>query len=110
MSIISDPNGTAESLAGPHTLVGSSVLMMVTAAALTAVVAGWLLSLSLIVAIGAQNTYVLRQGLLREHVLVVVVICGVSDAVLIAAGVAGAGVAIDGRHWLLQLARFGGAA
>ena len=50
-------------------------------------VAGLAFGLSLIVVIGAQNTYVLRVGLLRQHVLVVVLICVASDAVLIAAGV-----------------------
>ena len=50
---------------------------------------GLLLGGSLIVAIGAQNAFVLRQGLARRHVLVVVLICSLSDAVLIVAGVAG---------------------
>ncbi len=58
------------------------------------VLAGLGLGLSLIVAIGAQNVFVLRQGLRREHVGLVVAICAVSDAVLIAAGVAGVGAAI----------------
>ena len=55
--------------------------------------AGLGFGLSLIVAIGAQNMFVLRQGLRREHVGVVVAICAVSDALLISAGVAGAGQA-----------------
>ena len=54
--------------------------------------AGFALGLSLIVAIGAQNAFVLRQGLRREHVLVVVAICALSDLVLIVLGIAGAGV------------------
>jgi len=49
-------------------------------------IAGLLTGLGLIVAIGAQNVFVLRQGIRREHVLLVVAICAVSDAVLIAAG------------------------
>ena len=53
---------------------------------------GFFLGLSLIVAIGAQNAFVLRQGLLRQHVLAVCLICAVSDALLIAAGIAGSGV------------------
>ncbi|WP_353471809.1 LysE/ArgO family amino acid transporter [Salipiger sp. H15] len=57
-----------------------------------AAVAGFALGLSLIVAIGAQNVFVLRQGLRREHVLPVVLVCAISDAVLIAAGVAGFGM------------------
>lgn len=56
---------------------------------LLAATAGLGLGLSLIVAIGAQNAFVLRQGLRLEHVTAVVVICAVSDALLIVAGVAG---------------------
>ena len=52
---------------------------------------GFALSASLIVAIGAQNLFVLRQGLKREHVGVIVLFCGLSDAVLILAGVSGMG-------------------
>src|SRR5580698_8110489 len=54
-----------------------------------AALAGLLFGLSLIVAIGAQNTYVIRQGIARAHVPTVVVICAASDVILIAAGVAG---------------------
>jgi L-lysine exporter family protein LysE/ArgO len=50
--------------------------------------------LSLIVAIGAQNAFVLRQGIRREHVAAVVAICAVSDAVLIAAGIGGIGTVV----------------
>ena len=71
--------------------------------------AGLLLGLSLIVAVGAQNVYVLRQGMLRGYVPLVVGICSASDAVLIAVGVAGAGLAIGDRHWLLEVARIGDA-
>jgi L-lysine exporter family protein LysE/ArgO len=53
--------------------------------------AGFGLGLSLILAIGAQNAFVLRQGLRRLHVLPVVLVCAISDAALIAAGVAGFG-------------------
>ncbi|MDR0808998.1 MAG: LysE/ArgO family amino acid transporter [Gemmobacter sp.] len=58
---------------------------------LEAALAGYFTGLSLILAIGAQNAFVLRQGLRREHVGVVVAICALSDAVLIAAGVGGFG-------------------
>ena len=75
-----------------------------------AALAGLLFGLSLIVVIGAQNAYVLRVGLLRQHVLPVVAICAASDVVLIAAGVAGAGVALDGRPDLLRVIRWVGAA
>ncbi|QAY71530.1 LysE/ArgO family amino acid transporter [Xylanimonas protaetiae] len=66
--------------------------------------------LSLIVAIGAQNLYVLRQGLRREHVGAVVAICAASDAILISAGVAGAGALLDAVPWLGTAMRWGGAA
>jgi L-lysine exporter family protein LysE/ArgO len=78
--------------------------------ALPALIAGLVFGLSLIVAIGAQNTFVLRQGALREHVVTVVVICSVSDAILIAAGVGGASAAVTGRVWLLTVVRVLGAA
>ncbi len=68
------------------------------------------LGLSLIVAIGAQNVFVLRQGIRREHVLAVVVVCALSDALLIAAGVAGLGVVIAAAPWLVVVARWAGAA
>jgi L-lysine exporter family protein LysE/ArgO len=77
---------------------------------LTALLAGLGLGLSLIVAIGAQNAFVLRQGLRREHVLVVVAICAASDAVLIAAGVGGLGVLIQQAGWALVVVRIAGAA
>lgn len=72
--------------------------------------AGLGLGLSLIIAIGAQNAYVLRQGIRREHVLAVVVICAVSDAVLIVAGVAGLGFLIERMPWLVVVARWLGGA
>ncbi|MGO1507433.1 MAG: LysE/ArgO family amino acid transporter [Microbacteriaceae bacterium] len=72
--------------------------------------AGLGLGLSLIIAIGAQNAYVLRQGIRREHILLVVAICAASDAVLIAAGVAGLGLLIEQIPWLLVIARWVGAA
>jgi L-lysine exporter family protein LysE/ArgO len=69
--------------------------------ALTAAVAGLGFGLALIVAIGAQNAFVLRQGLRKEHVLVIVAICALSDALLIAVGVAGLGAIITRLEWLL---------
>ena len=75
---------------------------------LDALVAGLLTGLSLIVAIGAQNAFVLRQGLRREHVGSVVLFCAAADAVLIAAGVLGMARALgQSPHltaaWFLQL-------
>jgi L-lysine exporter family protein LysE/ArgO len=81
-----------------------------TSDSLLAALAGLGFGLSLIVAIGAQNAFVLRQGLRREHVLVVVAICAASDAVLIAAGVAGLGTLLRLVPWLLVVVRIGGAA
>jgi len=71
---------------------------------------GFALGLSLILAIGAQNAFVLRQGLRREHVFAVCLVCAVSDAVLIATGVAGFGALVIAVPWLAPLMRFGGAA
>ncbi|NGO10624.1 amino acid transporter [Streptomyces sp. HC44] len=62
--------------------------------ALTAAAAGFGTGLSLIVAIGAQNAFVLRQGIRRESLLAVVGICALSDAALIALGVAGVGAVV----------------
>jgi len=71
---------------------------------------GFGLGLSLIVAIGAQNAFVLRQGIRRSHVLVVVLICALSDAVLIALGVAGMGALVDRAPLALTIMRWLGAA
>ncbi|QNA93356.1 MULTISPECIES: LysE/ArgO family amino acid transporter [unclassified Microbacterium] len=73
------------------------------------VLAGLGLGLSLIVAIGAQNVFVLRQGIRREHVVAVVIICALSDAALIAAGVAGLGFVLSAAPWLVVVARWAGA-
>ena len=74
-----------------------------------AALAGFGFGLSLIVAIGAQNAFVLRQGLLRRHVLAVVAVCALSDAALIAAGIGGVGLAISGLPVLMTVVRIGGA-
>ena len=74
------------------------------------VLAGFLTGLSLIVAIGAQNAFVLRQGLLRKHVFVIVLICALSDALLIALGVLGLGSLISALPWLLEVIRWVGVA
>ena len=71
---------------------------------------GFLLGASLIIAIGAQNAFVLRQGILRRHVLPIVLFCAAADAVLIAAGVAGFGSLIASNPVLLVLIGFAGAA
>jgi L-lysine exporter family protein LysE/ArgO len=71
---------------------------------------GLLTGLSLIIAIGAQNAYVLRQGLRRSHVGAVVTVCTVSDYALIIAGVAGIGVIVQHADWALQAVRWFGVA
>jgi L-lysine exporter family protein LysE/ArgO len=65
---------------------------------------------SLIVAIGAQNAYVLRQGLARHHVAAVVAVCALSDVVLIAAGVSGVGTVVDQARWVVDVVRWLGVA
>ena len=60
-------------------------------------------------AIGSQNAFVLRQGIRREHVLPLVAFCALSDALLILAGIGGAGVLIRGSDPLMQATRYGGA-
>jgi L-lysine exporter family protein LysE/ArgO len=72
--------------------------------------AGLLTGLSLIIAIGAQNAFVLRQGLAREHVAPVVAICAISDLVLILAGVAGIGTVIRQAGWVVDVVRWLGVA
>jgi L-lysine exporter family protein LysE/ArgO len=69
---------------------------------------GFALGLSLIVAIGAQNAFVLRQGLRRDRVLVVCLICAASDALLIVAGVAGMGRLVQQSPALIAAATLGG--
>lgn len=61
---------------------------------------------SLIIAVGAQNVFVLRQGLRREHVLPVVLICAASDAALVLIGTAGLGFLIAELPWLIVAARW----
>ncbi len=76
----------------------------------TAYLAGFALSFSLILAIGAQNAFVLRQGLRRAHVGAVVAVCCLSEAVLIFAGVAGFGALAARAPWAIEAMRWAGAA
>lgn len=76
---------------------------------LAAAISGFLLGASLIIAIGAQNAFILRQGLLRQHVFVLCLICALSDAVLIAAGVAGLGTLIASSPRLIGIVTITGA-
>jgi L-lysine exporter family protein LysE/ArgO len=73
-----------------------------------ALLPGFATGLSLIIAIGAQNAFVIRQGLTKKHVLLVVAICAISDALLIVLGVAGLGALIAGLPWLLEIVRWFG--
>jgi L-lysine exporter family protein LysE/ArgO len=77
---------------------------------LSSTVAGFAASLVLIVAIGAQNAFVLRQGLRREHVLPVVLTCAVSDLALIIAGIAGLGALIAAQPTVVLVVKWVGAA
>jgi len=77
---------------------------------LSSLVAGLGLGFSLIIAIGAQNLFVLRQGLRREHVVLVAAICAISDAALIALGVSGIGLVLSAVPWLIDVVRWAGAA
>jgi L-lysine exporter family protein LysE/ArgO len=71
---------------------------------------GLFTGLSLIVAIGAQNAYLLRQGLRRSHVGPVVAVCTLSDLALILAGVSGIGASVTHAGWALVAVRWLGAA
>jgi len=77
---------------------------------MTTFLAGFSLSFSLILAIGAQNAFVLRAGLRRHHVLAVVLICALSDALLIASGILGFGALAGAFPWFEDTMRWGGAA
>jgi L-lysine exporter family protein LysE/ArgO len=70
---------------------------------------GFVASFTLIAAIGAQNAFVLRQGIRREHVVPVVALCTVSDMALIAAGIAGVGAVINAHPAAVDVAKVGGA-
>jgi L-lysine exporter family protein LysE/ArgO len=76
----------------------------------SAILRGAAMCALLIVAIGAQNAFVLSQGLRRRHVLPIVLTCALSDALLISAGIAGAGALIGGRPGALAAIAWAGAA
>lgn len=73
---------------------------------LAPIFSGFVTGGSLIVAIGAQNAYVLRQGLVRNHIAAVIAVCVVSDIVLIAAGVSGIGTIVDRTDWVIDVVRY----
>ncbi len=76
----------------------------------TAAIAGFSLGFGLILAIGAQNAFVLRQGLRRAHVGAVVAVCALSDAALIVLGVTSFAVVSAALPWAVPVLRYGGAA
>ncbi len=78
--------------------------------AVSSFLAGLGLGFSLIVAIGAQNLFVLRQGIRRRQVLLTATICAVSDALLIVLGVSGIGLVLQLVPWLFDAVRWAGAA
>lgn len=75
-----------------------------------ALLPGFLTGLSLIIAIGAQNAFVIKQGLLRQHVFLIVLICAISDAVLIFLGTGGLGALVQSNQGLLEVIRWFGVA
>lgn len=75
-----------------------------------AITTGFASGLALIIAIGAQNAFVLRQGLKRQNLLAVVLFCAVADAVLIGTGILGLGAVIESLPAVLLVLRFAGAA
>lgn len=76
---------------------------------MTTYLAGFSLGLSLILAIGSQNAFVLKQGLKNQHVLIICAVCAISDAILISAGVAGFGAIVTQFPQIETFARYGGA-
>jgi len=77
---------------------------------LFAVIEGFALGAGLIIAIGAQNAFVIRQGIIGRHVFPVATICFLSDALLIAIGAAGVGALIAANDMVRSIAAWGGAA
>ena len=75
---------------------------------LQAFISGFFTSLSLILAIGAQNAFVLKQGIKRENIFIICLICAISDAVLIFAGVFGLGSLVQNFSIIKQIALYGG--
>ena len=77
---------------------------------MNAILPGFLTGFSLIVAIGAQNAFILRQGLTRQYIFLIVTVCAFSDALLIALGTFGLGALIQAVPNLLEIMRWLGVA
>ncbi|MBF0673230.1 MAG: amino acid transporter [Salinibacterium sp.] len=71
---------------------------------------GFVLGFGLIAAIGAQNAFILRQGVRGQHLLAVVLVCAASDLVLIFGGIAGVGAVLENAPWVVTLVRWFGVA
>lgn len=69
---------------------------------------GFMIGFGLIAAIGMQNTFVLKQGILKDHVLIIVLLCSFLDAILITAGINGMGVILSKNQSLLKIFHWGG--
>ncbi len=76
---------------------------------MSTLIAGFSLGLSLILAIGSQNAFVLKQGLKNQYLFAVCAVCALSDALLISAGVAGFGAIVKQFPEIEVMARYGGA-
>jgi L-lysine exporter family protein LysE/ArgO len=77
---------------------------------MTSFISGFILGLSLILAIGAQNAFVLKQGIKKQHVFLVCLLCAASDALLISLGVSGFSAVVDKYPWVEPVSKIGGAA
>jgi L-lysine exporter family protein LysE/ArgO len=76
---------------------------------MTTFFAGFFLSLSLILAIGSQNAFILKQGIKKQHIVLICTICAISDAILISLGIAGFGAIVNKYPAIEMYARYGGA-
>lgn len=87
---------------------------MISAAALDpsfmTALSGFVLGFGLIAAIGAQNAFILRQGVRGQHLLAVVLVCAASDLVLIFGGILGVGAVLESAPWVVALVRWAGVA
>ncbi|MCW4385252.1 LysE/ArgO family amino acid transporter [Salinibacterium sp. SYSU T00001] len=77
---------------------------------LATALSGFVLGFGLIAAIGAQNAFILRQGVRRQHLLAVVLVCALSDIVLIFGGILGVGAVLEHAPWIVTLVRWFGVA
>ena len=73
-----------------------------------ALIKGYTTTAGLIIAIGAQNAFILKQGLLKSHVLIVAVLASIIDIFMISLGVNGLGLIIESNHYLMLAAKYGG--